>query len=230
MKIYACSDLHVSPNQFSDRARVFLTEAAQEADLTLLCGDIYEGMWCELDESIDSPNGQELLSLIRSLRKAVILRGNHDWTLPEYLTDIQHPILENHTFNADGKRYYATHGWVEYDLTLSLLAPIYKWLYPLFPKLIKWWTGRNSIRMQKRAAQETGSHDARYWRRVREAANQAMFQAIDRGWIPIWGHTHHRHIDAYERWLALNCGDFDQDEIGGLMIEDGVPREWEPDL
>ena len=89
-------------------------------------------------------------------------------------------------------------------------------------------TGRNIIRMQKRAAQQTGSRAARYWRRVREAANQAMFQAIDKGWTPIWGHTHHRHIDAYERWLALNCGDFDQDEIGGLVIDDGVAREWEP--
>jgi hypothetical protein len=33
MKIYACSDLHMSPDHFSDQAKLFLEEARQEANL-----------------------------------------------------------------------------------------------------------------------------------------------------------------------------------------------------
>ncbi len=226
MKIYACSDLHVSPDHFSGRAKLFLEEARQEADLTLLCGDIYEGAWCYLEESLESPNGQELWSLIQRLPEAVILAGNHDWTLGDYRGDPQHRVLKEYRFELDGRSYYATHGWIEYDLSLSLLAPIYQWIYPLLPVLAKWWTRNKSPRTLKLEALESQGPDIHYWRRVREASNQAIFQAIREGCVPIWGHSHRRHIDAYEKWLSINCGDFCEDDIGGVIIEDGVAREW----
>jgi len=226
MKIYACSDLHVSPTHFSNRAKAFLEEAAQQADLTLLCGDTYEGSRCPLEESVKSPNGQELWSLIQRLPEAVILLGNHDWTLGDYLGDSRPPVLKSHHFDMDGKSYYATHGWIEYDLALSLLAPIYKWLYPLLPILAKCWTQKKSPRTLKLAAQKSEAQAAFYWRHVREMSNQAMFQAIDEGRVPIWGHSHRRHLDLYERWLTINCGDFCEDDIGGIVIEGGVAREW----
>ena len=226
MKIYACSDLHVSPDHFSNRARAFLEEAAQEADLTLLCGDIYEGSWNPLEESVRSSNGQELWGLIQRLPEAVILAGNHDWTLGDYLGDPKHRVLKEYRFDMDGRSYYATHGWIEYDLTLSLLAPIYKWIYPLLPILAKWWTRRKSPRELKLQALKLEGKDALYWRHSREMSNQAIFQAIDEGCVPIWGHSHRRHIDSFETWLTVNCGDFCEDDIGGVVIEDGVPREW----
>lgn len=227
MKIYACSDLHVSPTHFSNRAGAFLEEAAQQADLALLCGDIYEGTWYPLEESVKSPNGQKLWSLIQRLPEAVVLLGNHDWTLGDYLGDSRHPVLKSHRFDMDGKSYYATHGWIEYDLALSLLAPIYKWLYPLLPILAKCWTKKKSPRTLKLEAQKSEAQAAFYWRHVRELSNQAMFQAIDEGCIPIWGHSHRRHLDSYEKWLTINCGDFCEDDIGGIVIEDGVARAWE---
>jgi UDP-2,3-diacylglucosamine pyrophosphatase LpxH len=226
MRIYACSDLHVSPTHFSNRARAFLEEAAEKADLALLCGDIYEGAWNRLEESVQSPNGQELWGLIQRLPEAVILVGNHDWTLEEYLGDPAHRVLQNYRFDMDGKSYYATHGWIEYDLALSLLAPIYSWIFPLLPFLAKWWTQRNSPRTMKLAALKLEGREARYWRHVRQMSNQAIFQAIDEGCVPIWGHSHRRQIDSYENWLAINCGDFAEDDIGGVVIEDGVAREW----
>lgn len=226
MRIYACSDLHVSPTHFSDRAKAFLEEAIREADLTLFCGDIYEGTWCPLEESFASENGQELLDLIQGQPNAVVLLGNHDWTLDKYLVDSKHPVLKSHRFNADGKRYYATHGWIEYDVALSLLAPIYQWLFPLLPVLARCWTRWKSPRAMKLQALESQGRSNLYWRHARKMSNQAIFQAIDKGWIPIWGHSHRRHIDAYEKWLTINCGDFAEDDIGGLVIEDGVPREW----
>ena len=226
MKIYACSDLHVSPTHFSDRAKAFLEEAAQQADLTLLCGDIFEGAWCPLEESVKSPNGQELWSLIQRTPQAVTVVGNHDWTLAEYLGDSTHPVLKTYRFDMDGKSYYATHGWIEYDLAMSLLAPIYQWIYPLLPILAKWWTRRNSPRTLKLQAQKLEGREARYWRHVRDMSNRAIFQAIDEGCVPIWGHSHRRHIDSYETWLTINCGDFAEDDIGGVVIEDGVAREW----
>jgi UDP-2,3-diacylglucosamine pyrophosphatase LpxH len=226
MKIYACSDLHVSPTHFSDRARAFLEEATQESDLTLFCGDIYEGSWHPLEESFESDNGQELLGLIQGQPEAVVLLGNHDWTLDQYLVDSKHPVVKNYSFNADGKRYYATHGWIEYDVALSLLAPIYRWLFPLLPILTKCWTRKRSPRTLKLKALKSGGRSDFYWRHVRDMSNQAIFQAIDKGWIPIWGHSHRRHIDAYEKWLTINCGDFSEDDIGGVVIEDGVAREW----
>ena len=221
MKIYACSDLHVSPIHFSNLARAFLEEAAQKADLTLLCGDIYEGIWYPLEESVESINGQELWSLIQGLPQAVILLGNHDWTLREYLGNSRHPVLKRYRFDMDGRSYYAIHGWIEYDLTLSVLAPIYTWLFPKLPALVRWWTRRKSPRTLKLEGQSP-----LYWRHVREMSNQAIFQAIYEGCVPIWGHSHRRHIDPYGRWLAINCGDFCEDDIGGVVIEDGVARQW----
>jgi len=226
MKIYACSDLHVSPTHFSDRARAFLEEAAQEADLTLLCGDIYEGSWYPLEESVKSPNGQELWGLIQKLPQAVILVGNHDWTLGEYLGDSAHPVLKSYRFDMDGRTYYATHGWIEYDLSLSLLAPVYRWIYPLLPILAKCWTRKRSPRTLKLQALKLEGKAALYWRHSREMSNQAIFHAIEEGCVPIWGHSHRRHLDSYERWLTINCGDFCEDDIGGVVIEDGVAREW----
>jgi UDP-2,3-diacylglucosamine pyrophosphatase LpxH len=126
----------------------------------------------------------------------------------------------------DGKSYYATHGWIEYDLSLALLTPIYKWIFPLLPMLAKCWSRKKSPRKLKLEALKSEGRDLRYWRRVRKASNQAIFQAIDEGCVPIWGHSHHRHIDLYEKWLAINCGDFCEDDIGGVVIEDGVAREW----
>jgi len=221
MKIYACSDLHVSPIHFSNLARAFLEEAAQKADLTLLCGDIYEGIWYPLGESVKSRNGQELWSLIQALPQAVILLGNHDWTLREYLGNSRHPVLKSYRFDMDGRSYYATHGWIEYDLALSVLAPIYTWLFPKLPALVRWWTRRKSPRTLKLEARSPV-----YWRHVREMSNQAIFQAIYEGSVPLWGHSHRRHIDPYGRWLAMNCGDFCEDDIGGVVIEDGVARQW----
>ena len=230
MRIYVCSDLHVSPTHFSDRARTFLEEAAAEADLTLLCGDIYEGTWCELEDSFNSQNGQQLAGLVEALPDVVVIAGNHDWSLGEFFVDLRHPVVRSHAFNADGKRYYATHGWMEYDVALSLIAPIYGWIYRLLPKLARFLPRRKTPGELKKEASQSRSLDAVYWRFVRAMSNEAIFQAIDKGWIPIWGHSHRRHIDAYERWLTINCGDFVQDEhgddVGGIIIEDGVPREW----
>jgi UDP-2,3-diacylglucosamine pyrophosphatase LpxH len=231
MRIYACSDLHVSSEHFSNRARAFLEEAAQEADLTLLCGDIYEGTWCELKDSVHSSNGQELWNLIQAQSEAVILAGNHDWTLGDFLpADPQHRVGKNLRFEADGKEYYATHGWIEYDLSLSWLTPIYPWIFKLLPKLAKYWPRRKTPSEIKQAARQSRTSDQAYWRLVRQMANQAMYQAIDEGCVPIWGHSHRRHIDSYEGWLAINCGDFCQDDygndVGGIIIENGVPRRW----
>ena len=226
MKIYACSDLHVSPTHFSDRARDFLEEAAQEADLTVLCGDIYEGSWNPLEESVKSPNGQELWNLIKKLPQAVVLAGNHDWTLGEYLGDPSHPVLKNYRFEMDGVSYYATHGWIEYDLAMAFLAPIYQWVYPLLPILAKCWTRKRSPRTLKLQALKLEGREARYWRHVRDMSNQAIFQAIDEGCVPLWGHSHRRHLDLYESWLTINCGDFCEDDLGGIVIEGGVAREW----
>ena len=223
MRIYACSDLHVSPTHFSDLARAFLDEAMLKADLTLLCGDIYEGVWYPLAESVGSQKGQELWTLIAGLPRAVVLAGNHDWTLDEHLTGLRHPVLKSYRFDMDGRSYYATHGWIEYDLAMSLLAPIYTWLFPRLPVLARWWTQWRSP-----AALKRGTSDALYWRHVREMSNQAMFQAIGEGCVPIWGHSHRRHIDAYSRWLSINCGDFVGGDIGGVVVEDGAPRHWYP--
>jgi len=221
MRIYACSDLHVSPIHFSDLARAFLEEAVQNAAVTLLCGDMYEGIWYPLQESVESRNGQELWSLIQRLSQAVVLLGNHDWTLGEYVGDSRHPVLKSYRFDMDGRSYYATHGWIEYDLALSVLAPIYTWLFPKLPGLVRWWTRRGSPRTLKLEART-----ALYWRIVREMSNQAIFQAISEDCVPIWGHSHRRHIDPYDRWLAINCGDFCEDDIGGIVVEDGVVRQW----
>jgi UDP-2,3-diacylglucosamine pyrophosphatase LpxH len=232
MKIYACSDLHVSPTHFSDPARAFLEEAVREADLTLFCGDIYEGSWCSLKESVKSEKGRELWDLIKRQRQPVILRGNHDWTLQKYVVDPNVPVLDHWEFEEDGEKYYATHGWAEYDLPFGLLAPVYNRILPKLPILAKWWTRWRSPGTQKRKQRFTW-----YWRRVREMSNKAIFhcmkmsnEAISRDIkkrrIPIWGHSHHRHIDSYENWLAINCGDFCEDDIGGIVIEDGVAREW----
>jgi len=245
MKIYACSDLHVSPIHFSNLARAFLEEAAQKADLTLLCGDIYEGIWYPLEESVASEKGQELWGLIESLPQAVVLLGNHDWTLREYVGDSRHPVLRSYRFDMDGRSYYATHGWLEYDLALSVLAPIYTWLFPKLPSLLRWWTRRRSPRAlrlgvrsslywryvleaQRRVHRRHGLEvqSSLYWRRGREMANQAIFQAIYEGCVPVWGHSHRRHIDAYESWLAINCGDFCEDDVGGVVIEEGVAGLW----
>ena len=82
--------------------------------------------------------------------------------------------------------------------------------------------------MLKLAALKPGGRDLLYWHRVRRASNLAIFQAIEEGCVPIWGHTHHRHIDLYEEWLGVNCGDFcnDDEDQGGVIIEDGEPRVW----
>jgi len=245
VRIYACSDLHVSPTHFSDAARAFLQEGRERADLTLLCGDIYEGIWYPLEESVRSDRGQELWSLIESLPRAVLLLGNHDWSLRDYLAGSRHPVVKSYQFDGDGRSYYATHGWIEYDLALSLLAPIYTWLFPRLPWLLRWWTGRRSPRAlklgvrsplywhhvleaQRRVHDRPGfeAQSLLYWRYVREMANQAIFQAISEDCVPIWGHSHRRHIDPYARWLAINCGDFCEDDLGGVVIEDGVARLW----
>jgi predicted phosphodiesterase len=72
-----------------------------------------------------------------------------------------------------------------------------------------------------------------YWAFVRGMSNQAILHAIRKEWVPIWGHSHRRHLDAYENWLSINCGDFDRDEfgddIGGIIIENGRVREWGSD-
>jgi UDP-2,3-diacylglucosamine pyrophosphatase LpxH len=222
MKIYACSDLHVSKDHFSQHAKSFLAEAAQEADLTLLCGDIFEGSWRPLEESVASDNGKELRRFIDGQDNAIIILGNHDWTLEKHIPDSKHPIKKTHTFEDEtGNTYYATHGWVEYDLPLGWLAPVYHIILPKLPILAKWWSKWFSPGSLKRRGR-----DRQYWRRVRAMSNRPIFQAIDKNWIPIWGHSHHRHIDLYDQWRAINCGDFAGDDIGGIIIENGRPRVW----
>ena len=65
MKTYVCSDLHISPTHFLDQAKEFLEEAVREADRILLCGDIVEGSWNKVTESLSSKNGNAFLDLMR---------------------------------------------------------------------------------------------------------------------------------------------------------------------
>jgi UDP-2,3-diacylglucosamine pyrophosphatase LpxH len=222
MIIYACSDLHVSKDHFSPAARAFLEEAHQKADLTLLCGDLYEGSWRPLQESVTSANGKALWELVQGLDNAVILLGNHDWTLKKHVQNSKHPIKRSHLLpDADGRTYYATHGWMEYDLPVGWLAPIYHRILPRLPVAAGLWTRWKSPGAQKRKGQMR-----RYWRHVRKMSNRAIFNAIDNNYIPIWGHSHRRQIDLFDDWLAINCGAFVEGEIGGIVIEHGEPREW----
>ena len=232
MRIYACSDLHVSPDIFLDQTRVFLEEAAERVDMTLFCGDIFEGSWFPLQESVSHANGQELWTLLKAQKKPVVIRGNHDWTLAKYIQDPNVRIHTHYEFEADGVKYYATHGWAEYDVRFGRLAPYYDKILPILSLLAGWWTARKTPGTLKRK-----KRTLRYWRAVRRTSNRAIFhcmkmtreavlQDIKARRVPVWGHTHHRHIDEYEYWLAINCGDFVEKDNGGIVIEDGVPRLW----
>jgi UDP-2,3-diacylglucosamine pyrophosphatase LpxH len=232
MKIYACSDLHVSPEVFLDQTRIFLEEAAANADMTLLLGDIFEGSWFPLQESVEHPNGQELWKLIKAQKTPLLVRGNHDWTLEKYIQDPQVKIHTNHKFEADGVKYYATHGWAEYDVPLGRLAPFYDTILPILSLLAKYWSKLKTPGKFKR-----GERTLVYWHKVRALSNRAIYHAmkmskdpaledVSARRVPIWGHTHHRHLDDYEHWLAINCGDFVEPDGGGIVIEDGVPRPW----
>jgi UDP-2,3-diacylglucosamine pyrophosphatase LpxH len=234
MKIYACSDLHVSPNRFLDQTRAFLEEAAAQGDMTLLCGDVFEGSWFPLQESVEHANGQALLDLIKAQKQPVVIRGNHDWTLANYVHDPEIKIHTNYRFSADGVKYYATHGWAEYDILFGSLAPFYDIILPMLSFLTGWWTARRSPGTLQRKKQTQ-----RYWRLVRRMSNRAIFHCmkmarkevpenINARRVPLWGHTHHRHIDDYEYWLAINCGDFTEADNGGIVIENGWPRWWTP--
>jgi UDP-2,3-diacylglucosamine pyrophosphatase LpxH len=233
MKIYACSDLHVSPDIFLEQTRVFLGEAAERADVTLFCGDIFEGSWFDLEDSVNHAHGQELWNLITAQKKPVVIRGNHDWTLAEYISDPNVKVHTHYKFEADGIKYYATHGWAEYDVLFGRLAPYYHWILPILSLLAGWWTKRKTPGKYK--SQE---RTLRYWHIVRRMSNRAIYhcmqmskqaavQDVSVRRIPIWGHTHHRHLDEYENWLAINCGHFVEADSGGIIIEDGVPTYWE---
>jgi predicted phosphodiesterase len=236
MKIYACSDLHVSPKHFSSKAKEFLREAADDqADWTLLCGDIYEGTReFTVKESIESPNGQELYELIKKLPQAIIIEGNHDLDLHKHLPpNVNFEIARFRRLSVDGKEFFVTHGWREYDLKLRRLAPIFKYIYRILPivtKILPFWKTPSEMRAE---SLESPKKSTIYWAFVRGMSNQAMLHAIREGCIPIWGHSHRRHLDAYENWFSINCGDFDRDEfgddVGGVIIEDGMVREWRSD-
>jgi predicted phosphodiesterase len=241
MLIYACSDLHVSPEHFSSRAREFLEEAiSNQANWTLLCGDIYEGTAeYKVQESIDSPNGQELCKLIKQLPKALIIEGNHDYDLRKHLPESSnYKVKASHSLEIDGgKVLYVTHGSQEYDSRIRRIRHIYWFFYWLFPRASKI---RRLLRRLLKTPSEMKAEgrtepevDLQYWTAVRKMSTLSILQAIQERCVPIWGHTHRRHLDAYEDWLSINCGDFDRDEFGdntgGIIIEDGMAREWRSD-
>jgi UDP-2,3-diacylglucosamine pyrophosphatase LpxH len=248
MIIYACSDLHVTPDRFSERAKAFLKEAAErEADYTLLCGDIFEGTHLGLKESLLSQNGKDLLRLIVEQKKPILILGNHDWTLRQVLADsevsedqeiqslLQAKALEvcqNRKIALDDTTLYATHGWAEYDRPYGWMAPIYHRIVPLLASasnIMNWSSpSRLKARSQKKESRMKGFWERYYLRRERRMSTRAIIAARKHGYIPIWGHTHRRHIDYYEGWRAICCGDFTEDEMGGIVIEDGEVKLWEP--
>jgi predicted phosphodiesterase len=236
MLIYACSDLHVSPKHLSRKALEFLQEAIDNgADLTLLCGDIYEGTReFKVKESVESANGQELFELIKALPKALIIEGNHDYDLRKHLPPHSNfEVAQSRRLTADGIEYLVTHGWREYDFKMRRVRHIYGLLYWLFPRITKilpFWNTPSDMKAEGRAEPDV---DRRYWAAVRRMSTRAIQQAIQEGCVPIWGHTHRRHLDRYENWLSINCGDFDRDQygddVGGIIIDDGWVRGWRSD-
>jgi len=248
MIIYACSDLHVDPGRFSDQAKAFLREAAErKADYTLLCGDIFEGTHLGLKETILSQNGKDMLALIVQQKEPILILGNHDWTLRQVLADPEvqddpeiKRLLQAKAFEVCKSRkipvnettLYATHGWAEYDRPYGWMAPVYHRIVPLlasFSKILNWSSpGRLKARSQKPESRTKGFWERYYLRRERRMATRAILDARKNGYVPIWGHTHRRHIDYYEGWRAICCGDFTEDEMGGIVIEDGEVKLWEP--
>jgi UDP-2,3-diacylglucosamine pyrophosphatase LpxH len=233
MKIYACSDLHISPDVPVDIARPFLEEAAEQADHTLFCGDIFEGSWHPLGESVAHQNGQEMWALIKAQTNPILIRGNHDWTLKRYAPDEDIEIHTYHVLKVDGVNWYVTHGWAEYDVVFGRLARHYHYILPLLSLFAPIYTKlRTPLTLERK--QKT----RKYWERVRTMATHAILHSIDLNrelgpdqivtpWVPVWGHTHHRHLDKYEHWMSINCGDFIEAGDGGIVIEDGVPEAWE---
>jgi predicted phosphodiesterase len=181
---------------------------------------------------VEHPNGQALLELIKAQKNPLLIRGNHDWTLADYIQDPDIKIHTSKKFEEDGVKYYATHGWAEYDVPLGRLAPIYDRILPILALLAKWYSKRKTPGKFKQR-----DRTLVYWHKVRSLSNRAIYHAmrmskepavhnVEARRVPIWGHTHHRHLDEYENWLAINCGDFVERDSGGIVIEDGVPRLW----
>jgi predicted phosphodiesterase len=249
MIIFACSDLHISPGFFSENAKRFLTQAAhQKADYTLLCGDIFEGTHTVLEKSILSDNGKEALDLIVHQRNPILILGNHDWTLKQVMADpkvrlepdikellAQKPlqVLRSCLVPVGGRTLYATHGWAEYDRPCGWLAPVYHHVVPALTWAAKVLNvlspGQLKARIAKADGGRSGFWEWWYLRRERGAGSRAILDARRNNYIPIWGHTHRRQIDFFEDWLAINCGDFVQDEIGGVVIEDAKVWLWDRD-
>jgi len=270
MKIYACSDLHVSPEYTSDEAKLFLEQAVETDDtFVVLCGDIFEGTHHKLEDSLVSDKGRELLKIIlkkENLDDLIVIRGNHDWTLQQCLEKkevvealCEDPDLEPHfrdgnplvvrdnwTETLYGHRFYATHGWAEYDRPYGWMKGFYHRVVPRLARASELKRGIAEFfrfirflhlglpgSLKSRARTSTGWRktlfERLYIRRERRMSTRAILAARKHDYIPLWGHTHRRHIDFYEDWFAICCGDFAGDDIGGIIIEDGQVKLWEPE-
>jgi UDP-2,3-diacylglucosamine pyrophosphatase LpxH len=266
--IYACSDLHVSPEYISDQVKAFLEEAvAKDNTFVLLCGDIFEGTHYKLEDSLVSDKGRELLRIIlkkETLDDLIVIRGNHDWTLQNCFENqeiidalCKDPDLEPHFRDGSpivvrdnweatlhGKRFYATHGWAEYDRPYGWMKGFYHHVVPRLARASELKRGISEffrlIRLLhlflpgslKRGAQTSKGlrkkiFERLYIRRERRMSTRAILAARKNKYIPIWGHTHRRHVDFYEEWAAICCGDFAEDDIGGIVIADGQVKLWE---
>jgi UDP-2,3-diacylglucosamine pyrophosphatase LpxH len=242
MLIYACSDLHVNPERFSPKAQDFLREAAERgADYTLFCGDIFEGTRCDLEKTFQSSHGEKLLELIDQQKDPILIRGNHDWTLQRYLEDeALNPYARLRALKVrdywkevklGDKWLYATHGWAEYDRPFGWFACIYHRIVPTLSFMADVINSLSPGALLKRAQKREGWCFG-FWERFylwqeRRMSSRAILAAREHGCVPLWGHTHRRHVDAYEEWLAICCGDFIEDDI--VVIEDDQVKLWEPD-
>ncbi len=232
--IYLFSDTHIMPDEERPGFEEFLEAAGQKGSLLIGVGDVYDlarRSFYEITHGLYGSRYHNLLLQAAVRTETHLIEGNHDYGLHKFKRYL--PNIDIHTrsllINTAGKTVCCVHGWREYDLFLAPLAPVYSWIFPLFPKLVVIY---DKLFPTPASIKRVDAH--RFYRRVVRMHSRAMIDAIKNNMVVVFGHTHWQCVwpiqaDPVQEWVMANTGDF-VDGAGGVVIDEntGNVKPWEP--
>jgi len=156
--------------------------------------------------------------------RIVLIEGNHDWGMGK--RGILKPPVEVYrslSIPYWPLTYFLTHGWVEYDLSLGWLRPIYGKLFKHLPQFA--WIYDKIFNSPSKLPK--GDSPSPYWKFVIHMNALAELDSIENNRVILWGHSHNRGMADIEGHISGNAGTALEPDKYGLIWKDGKPEKWQ---